>query len=341
MAQLGAVQGQLGDLGRTAVSYDDDSRSTLTLAGANGTLLANVAAGTRNGEAINVEQFRSLAATIGGGISMGADGMIGMPNFNVQGRSYFNVGDAMGALDGALTGALDNIDALDQRVTGLEKAAPGPKPPHGAMAGADARTAADGSTAVAASATVRSATVIRAAVQDPGSPVDQAATAAGGSGGDGPRVAQLAAGSAGTDAVNKDQLDEVTQTAIEEAKGYADTADATTLHRANAYTDSKLADVVNHGEFDAFRNQVNDQFHTVNTRLDRVGAMGAAMSQMAFSTQGINSANRLGVGVGGYNGQAALSVGYSRAVGNRANLTFGAAVSGNEASGGVGFGIGW
>jgi autotransporter adhesin len=170
---------------------------------------------------------------------------------------------------------------------------------------------------------------------------DRAHTVSVGAAGSERQIVNVAAATAGTDAVNKDQLDEVTQAAVKEAKSYADNGDAATLHQANAYTDSKLANVVNHGEFDAFRNQVNDQFHAVNTRLDRVGAMGTAMSQMAFSTQGINSANRLGVGVGGYNGQAALSVGYSRAVSDRANLTFGAAVSGNEASGGVGFGIGW
>ena len=62
---------------------------------------------------------------------------------------------------------------------------------------------------------------------------------------------------------------------------------------------------------------------------------------MAFSTQGIDAKNRLGVGVGGYSGEAALSVGFSRRLSAKANLTFGAAVSGNEASGGVGVGIGW
>ena len=79
----------------------------------------------------------------------------------------------------------------------------------------------------------------------------------------------------------------------------------------------------------------------MDKRVNQVGAMGAAMAQMAFSTQGINTDNRLGVGVGGYHGQAALSVGYSRQLSPRANVTFGGAVSGNETSGGVGVGIGW
>jgi hypothetical protein len=47
------------------------------------------------------------------------------------------------------------------------------------------------------------------------------------------------------------------------------------------------------------------------------------------------------VGVGGYGNRAALAVGYSRQLSSKANLTFGAAVTGNETSGGVGLGIGW
>ncbi|MFC5436180.1 YadA-like family protein [Rhodanobacter umsongensis] len=46
-------------------------------------------------------------------------------------------------------------------------------------------------------------------------------------------------------------------------------------------------------------------------------------------------------GMGGCHGQAALSVGYSRQLQSRASLTSGAAVSGNETTGGVGVGIGW
>jgi autotransporter adhesin len=99
--------------------------------------------------------------------------------------------------------------------------------------------------------------------------------------------------------------------------------------------------MVSDGDFSAFRNQVQGQFHTVNARLDRVGAMSTAMAQMAFSTQGIDSPNRMGVGVGGYHGEAALSVGYSRSLSPRASLTFGAAISKGESSGGVGVGFGW
>jgi autotransporter adhesin len=91
----------------------------------------------------------------------------------------------------------------------------------------------------------------------------------------------------------------------------------------------------------SLRNDTNNRFNAMDKRVNQVGAMGAAMAQMAFSTQGINTANRVGVGMGGYGNRAALAVGYSRQLSPKANLTFGAAVTGNETSGGVGVGFGW
>jgi hypothetical protein len=114
------------------------------------------------------------------------------------------------------------------------------------------------------------------------------------------------------------------------------------LKSANAYTDQKVGNFASASDLNSLRGQVNQQFASVNQRLDRVGAMGAAMSQMAFSTQGINTPNRLGMGVGGYGGQGAISVGYAHQITPKANLTFGAALSsGGESSGGVGLGVGW
>jgi len=151
------------------------------------------------------------------------------------------------------------------------------------------------------------------------------------------QITNVAAGTQATDAANVGQVQE----ALITAKDYSDANAADTLKKANAYTDSKLSGFVSESDLGSLRNEVNGKFHAVNQRLSRVGAMGAAMSQMAFSTQGIDTDNRLGVGVGGYQGEAALSVGYSRRLSPKANLTFGAAVSGDETSGGVGIGIGW
>jgi autotransporter adhesin len=149
------------------------------------------------------------------------------------------------------------------------------------------------------------------------------------------QIVNVAAGTAATDAANTGQVDQ----ALATAKTYADAGDRQTLVRAQAYADQKLANVSL--DLSSLRSEMNDRFRTVNNRLDAVGAMGTAMSQMAFSTQGIDSPNRLGVGLGGYHNQAALAVGYSRQLSSHASLTFGAAVSGSETSGGVGLGVGW
>jgi autotransporter adhesin len=62
---------------------------------------------------------------------------------------------------------------------------------------------------------------------------------------------------------------------------------------------------------------------------------------MATSTAGIRTRNRVGVGVGFQGGERALSVGYQRAVSERAAVTIGGAFSGKEKSAGVGVGFGW
>jgi autotransporter adhesin len=134
------------------------------------------------------------------------------------------------------------------------------------------------------------------------------------------RITHVAAGGAPTDAANTGQVDQA-------------------LASARAYTDQRVASMGT--DVSSLRRDMDDRFRGINDRVDAVGAMGAAMSQMAFSTQGINSPNRLGVGVGGYHNQGALAVGYSRQLSSHASLTFGAAVSGNETSGGVGLGVGW
>jgi hypothetical protein len=78
-----------------------------------------------------------------------------------------------------------------------------------------------------------------------------------------------------------------------------------------------------------------------DTRINRVGAMSAAMSKMAISTQGINTPNRLGVGIGTQGDKSALAVGYSGSIAPDASLSFGGSASDSETSAGAGLGIGW
>ncbi|WP_216840709.1 YadA-like family protein, partial [Dyella sp. S184] len=230
--------------------------------------------------------------------------------------------------------------------------------------GGNAKVNADGSTAVGANTTIAasatnavavgegasvteasgtalgqgsSVTAVGAVALGQGSVADRANTVSVGTAANQRQITNVAAGTQATDVANVGQVQE----ALVTAKTYADAGDQQTLQKANAYTDQKIGSFATTSDINALRDQVNGQFHAVDKRMNQVGAMGTAMAQMSFSTQGVNTPNRVGVGVGGYHGEAALSVGYSRQLSSKANLTFGAAVSGNEASGGVGVGFGW
>ena len=147
---------------------------------------------------------------------------------------------------------------------------------------------------------------------------------------------RLAAGAPATPAAASGQVQE----ALATAKSYADAGDRQTLTQSKAYTDQKLGGLASRGDLDALRQRINDQFNTLDTRINRVGAIGVAMSLMASSTQGFDS-NSLGVAVGGYRSQAALSLGFSRQLSSRARLTFGTAIAGGgETAGGIGLGVG-
>ena len=92
---------------------------------------------------------------------------------------------------------------------------------------------------------------------------------------------------------------------------------------------------------DQFQSAVDRKLQQQDRRISRVGAMSAAYSQMAFSAQGVNTPNRVGVGVGTQGGHQAIAVGYARSVAPNVNLSFGGSASGSETSAGVGVGIGW
>jgi autotransporter adhesin len=309
-----------------AVTYDGrGGGARITLAGEDGTTLANVAAGTQAGEAINVQQFRSLAATLGGGVSMGPNGIVSPPTYLIRGSSYFNVGDAFGAVDQAL-------GKLDGRVSVLEQ-------------GGDATGKASAGSAQAATAKAAAPTRQVASTARTGEPAATDATAEGhpvaaiaGQ----PRQATVNAKSSTAAPAATAGVSAQTEDALVTARSYADSGDRSTLAEAQRYVDSKFATAITDTEFDAYRAQVDGRFHAVDRRMDRVGAMGTAMSQMTANTAGLSGANRIGVGAGSYGGESALSVGFQRAFNdNRASLSVGAAVSGSESTVGVGAGFSW
>src|SRR5690606_34161833 len=171
-------------------------------------------------------------------------------------------------------------------------------------------------------------------------------------GADGTGVSNVADGVAAGDAVNKGQLDTTAAGTLASANAHADAGDAATLASANTDTDTvavQTLDAANtctdvvfarfNSELDTFREEVDQHFHEQDRRIDRLAAMSGAYAGMAMNTAGLAGANRIGVGVGGQNGESALAVGYQRAIGNRASVSIGAAFGGGESSvmGGAGF----
>jgi autotransporter adhesin len=185
-----------------------------------------------------------------------------------------------------------------------------------------------------------SATAANAVALGQGSVADVANTVSVGSATNQRQITNVAAGVNATDAANVGQVSSQVNAALATAKTYTDASAQQTLTSAKAYTDSAIASQAQ-GLSD-LRNQMNDQFSNVNQRLDRVGAMGAAMSQMTANTSGLSGDNRVGFGAGNYDGQGAFAVGYQRAFNNNhASVSVGASVSGQETSVGVGGGFSW
>ncbi len=131
----------------------------------------------------------------------------------------------------------------------------------------------------------------------------------GGAGGNERVITNVAEGTKASDAVNKAQLDRV---------------------------DNKIADV------QQSVSGMQSQIDRLDGRVNRVGAMSAAMSTMIASAAGLQTDNRMAIGTGLYRGQTALAIGYQRKVGSRATVTIGGSTAGgSEYNVGVGAGYGW
>ncbi len=387
--RVGAVETRVGDIDdrigsvenvtANALTYDDSSRDRLTLSGVEGTTLDNVATGSiasGSRQAVNGGQlFQALTDTasfLGGGASVGMQGVFVAPNYVIQGSTYNNVGDALGALDA-------KVSEIDQRVAGgssnaararsasVSTASVAPTPeaadtaattaettaastdtarvasadapvvqgtPTAASVGAPQPVAAvapvtsvamgEGAVASGASATAigqgASATAANSVALGQGSVADRADTVSVGAVGAERQVTNVAAGSAATDAVNKGQLDGGIAT-------------------ANSYTDQRYSAMAD--SFDIYKGEIDERLRHQDRRIDRQGAMNAAMLNMATSAAGIRTQNRVGVGVGFQSGESALSLGYQRALSDRATVTVGGAFSSDDSSVGVGAGFGW
>ena len=113
----------------------------------------------------------------------------------------------------------------------------------------------------------------------------------------------------------------------------------------NVANGTARTDAINFGQFSdgilELRGYVDNRFRQQDERIDKLGAMGSAMSTMMASAAGIKTDNRIAVGAGFYGGESALAIGYQRAINDNAAFTIGGSFTNDESSAGVGFGYGW
>ncbi len=139
------------------------------------------------------------------------------------------------------------------------------------------------------------------------------------------------------DAQVRTYVDDITEAAVQDARAYADNGDQATLQSARAYADQQVAAMTQ--GWDEFRHSVDYRFQRLDKRLDRLGAMSAASTQMAINAAGASGNGRLAVGVGFQGGKSAMAVGYAASLGARTHVSFGGTFSGSEESVGLGFGF--
>jgi len=136
----------------------------------------------------------------------------------------------------------------------------------------------------------------------------------------------------------KDYADAGDAATLTASKSYADGKATQALASAKAYTDQKFA--AWNDSFARMQQQVDRRFANTDKRIDKVGAMGTAMTQMAVNAAiGSTAAGRVAIGIGGQGNQGAVSIGYGKRIGDRASFSFGASFSGGESSAGAGFGF--
>jgi hypothetical protein len=316
--------------------------------------LVNLADGTALTDAVNLGQLQSSAGSLmgffGGGASF-AGGVFTAPIFTILGTDYNDVGNAFAAVDSALDGLQTQIDALPGGLAGPAGAdgadgvdgvdgAPGPQGPAGAdgadgvdgapgpqgPAGADGADGQDSGVFVDSNGDGDPDQLILGAQEEDA--VAPAGTGVHGSiapaaAGDGIRVSNVAEGQAEGDAVNVAQMNR---------------GDVQTLSAARSYTDTRFDAMQT--EWGAFQDDVWQRMGQTDKRIDKQGAMNAAMMQMGMNAGGSRSRRgRVAVGAGWQAGQRAMAIGYAKPIGDRASVSLGAAFSGNERSAGVGFGL--
>jgi autotransporter adhesin len=105
----GLTVGTSGEVTNAFVAYDSSAKDLVTLqGGASGTKITNLKAGaltSTSTDAINGSQLyntaSSTAAALGGGATVGADGKISQPSYQIGDKTYGDVGSALNGISGA------------------------------------------------------------------------------------------------------------------------------------------------------------------------------------------------------------------------------------------------
>ncbi|WP_164992074.1 ESPR-type extended signal peptide-containing protein [Burkholderia stabilis] len=325
VAQLKATQGQIGDLDQLAVKYDDASQASITLGGANGTQIHNVADGTADNDAVNLSQLKNVQAQIGDvGAQLGgavmydrfADGSLNLGSVTLGGVGSAAVtltNVAAGAVNSASTDAVNGsqLYALQTQVDDISGRL-GPvtvKPGNGYFDGTDASKDAAATTPVYAGSGVgntvggsgatiadgvdngtalgsnTSVTADNAVALGAGSVADRANSVSVGSAGNERTITNVAAGTAPTDAANVQQVNGA-------------------LKSANSYTDSSVG---------ALSNAMNQRFDDTNRAINQVAknAYAGIAAAMAMPNMTPSGPGKTVVAAGGatYKGGSAVAAG--------------------------------
>nr|WP_312427854.1 YadA-like family protein [Achromobacter sp.] len=85
--------------------------------------VTNVAAGTQNTDAVTVGQLNPVVAGLGGGAHIDtATGAVTGPEYQLDGQTYYNVGDALGSLDTGVQRNREGLARLDNRIDQTNRA---------------------------------------------------------------------------------------------------------------------------------------------------------------------------------------------------------------------------
>lgn len=323
-------------LGAGAATKDAVATAGATIAGDKYTYAGTTPVGTVSVGDVGAE--RTVTNVAAGRIDAGSTDA-------VNGSQLYATNQAVDKLDARVTnveGAVTNVTKLTEGQVGVFQVSAGNTT---AASASGANATAGGAAAVASGANSTAlgsnaqAKAANAVALGSGSVATRDNSVSVGTTGHERQVTNVAAGTQATDAANLSQV----QQALVTAKTYADAGDQTALNASKAYTESKLTGFATSSDLNAFKDEVSQQFHGVNTRLDRVGAMGSAMAGMAGAVAAApGTENRVSAAVGGYGGQGALAVGYAhRLPGNGAVLLGGSIAGGGESSGTAGVSFGW